>query len=115
MVPQARQICSQRQELCAIGVGYGWRLSVARSAKLIFKTRDFREPFIPPSFEVAGNQTILRIDRIILPVRASRFVARVFQRQLDLLQALRASALTIRDCLQRGIKPKRSNQRQYLG
>lgn len=91
MVPQARQICSQRQELCAIGVGYGWRLSVARSAKLIFKTRDFSEPFIPPSFEVAGNQTILRIDRIILPVRASRFVARVFQRQLDLLQALRAA------------------------
>src|SRR6266581_3114756 len=115
MVPQARQICPQRQELCAVDIGYGWRLSVARSAKLIFKTRDLREPFIPPSFEVAGNQTILWVDRIILPMRASRFVARLFQRQLDLLQALRASALTIRNRLQRGIKPERSNQRQYLG
>src|SRR3982074_1045512 len=56
MVPQARQICPQRQELCAIGIGYGWRLYVARSAKLIFKTRDFREPFIPPLFEGRGNQ-----------------------------------------------------------
>ena len=45
MVPQARQICPQRQELCAIGIGYGWRLFVALSAKLIFKTRDLRIPF----------------------------------------------------------------------
>ena len=61
MVPQARQICSQRQEFCALSLGYGRRLLVARNAELIFKTRDFPEPFVPPPFEIAGNQTVFRI------------------------------------------------------
>src|SRR6266446_2126720 len=115
MVPQARQICSQGQEFCALSLGYGRRLLVARNAELIFKTRDFPEPFVPPPFEIAGNQTVFRINRIILPVGASRFVARLLQRQLDLLQSFRAGALTILDRLQRGIKAERRNQRQYLG
>ena len=89
---------------------------IGRCAKLVFKTRDFREPLVPPSFEVANNQSIFRIDSVILSVGASRFIARLFQRQLDSLQALRACALTICDCLQCGVvEPQRSNQRQYLG
>ena len=71
-----------------LGLGDGRRLPIGRCAKLVFKTRDFREPLVPPSFEVANNQSIFRIDSVILSVGASRFIARLFQRQLDLLQAL---------------------------
>ena len=58
------------RELCAFRVSYDRRLFVTRGAKLFFETRDFRDLFIPPSFEVAGNQAVLRIHRIILAVRA---------------------------------------------
>jgi hypothetical protein len=49
-------------------------LFVARGAKLFFETRDFREPFIPPSFEVASNQE-LRLVRaqmeMVVPLELS--------------------------------------------
>jgi hypothetical protein len=115
MVPQARQVCCQRQEFGALGRGHGRRPLIARAAKLVFKARDFREPFIPPSFEIADNQAIIWIDRNILSVGAIRFVARLLQRQLDFPQAHRTGALTIGNCLQGSIEPKRRNQRQHLG
>ena len=72
--------------------------------KLVFKTSYLSKPFIPPSFKIAGNQTILRINGVVLPMCAGRLVARLFQSQPDLLQALGCDALTTCDHLQGSIK-----------
>jgi hypothetical protein len=106
MLPQALQVCPQSQDLRALGVGRSRRLVLTCNVELFFKTRNLRKPFIPAPFEISGNQTVRRINGIILSVRASRFIARLFQRQLDLLQPLRAVALAIGDRLQGSVEAK---------
>jgi hypothetical protein len=53
--------------------------------------------------ELARNQAIVGIDRIILPARVRRFVARLLQGELTVPQPFRIDALAIRNRLQRGI------------
>jgi hypothetical protein len=100
MFPQALQVCPQSENLRTLGLGYCRRLVLACSVELLFKTRQFRKPFIPAPLEISGNQTVRWINGIILSVCASRFIARLLQRQLYLLQPLRADTLAIGDCLQ---------------
>src|ERR1700730_5104097 len=110
MLPQALQVCPQSQNLRTLGVGYSRRLVLTCNGELFFKTRNLRKSFIPAPFEISSNQTVRRINCIILSVRASCFIACLLQRQLYLLQPLRAVAFTIGDRLQGGVKTKWRNQ-----
>ena len=95
-----------------LGLSYRCRLRLAVDAYLLFEPGHFSKPLIPAPFEIAGNQTIVRVYCIILPMRASRFIARLLQRELQLPQFLRAGALTISDRLQGSLKTKWRNDAQ---
>ena len=80
---------------------------------LVFEPRQFSKSFIPAPFKIAGDK-IVWIDRIILPMRSSHLVARLFERQLNLPQLLGSGTLTIRDGLQRSLDAKRCDHAQYF-
>ncbi|KRR07674.1 hypothetical protein CP49_40030 [Bradyrhizobium valentinum] len=80
-------------------------------AKIILEARPFRKPFIPPPFEISSDLAVFWINRIILSVRASRFIACLPQLQLYVLQPLPAGSLAVRDCLQGSVKAERCNRR----
>ena len=53
---------------------------------LLLEPRDCRQTFIPSAFELAGDQPVIGINRVILPARMRRFVAGLFQGKLALPQ-----------------------------
>src|SRR5829696_1244100 len=45
---------------------------------------DLHQAVVPASLELAGHQAVVGVDRVVLPSREVRLVARLGQRQLDL-------------------------------
>src|SRR5262249_2176142 len=99
MVPQARQLCCHCQNLSAFGLRKSWHLLVACVASLFLKTCDFPQAFIPSSLEIPCNQSVFRVDGIVLPVSASGFEARLFQCKLLLAQLCCIDMFAIRNGL----------------
>ena len=115
MVPQTRQLGAQCRYLRALGVGDRRRLSCREATRRSLSRRaDLGETFIPASFEIPGDQTIFRIDRIVLSMRASRLVSRLFQRKFLLSKRIRAGSLAIRDRRDGGFQAERRDRPQHL-
>ena len=74
---------------------------MAQVLHLLLESRLRCEAFIPSPFELAGDQPVVRINRIVLPACMHRFVACLFQCQLALSQPLYASVLMVGDQLER--------------
>jgi len=58
----------------------------------------FGETIIPAALKIPGDQTIFRVDRIVLSMRAGSLVSRLFQRKLLLTKRIGADSLAFRDC-----------------
>ena len=66
VIPQPRQIVSERQQRGALIITEGGRLLLADAPDLVFEPRHRRETFIPPTLEFAGNQPVVGIDPVEL-------------------------------------------------
>jgi hypothetical protein len=82
----------------------GRGLLVAGALDLLLEPRYRRETFIPTTFEFAGDQPVIGIDRIILSARMRRFIARLFQGEFTLPQPFHPGTLAIRNQLQCSIE-----------
>src|SRR5215468_159774 len=115
MIPQMRNICPQCYNLRTLRLSQSRWQTLANKAKLLLKACHFGKAFIPAPFKVSGNKPVLGVNSIILSVRTSCFISRLFKRKLDLPQSLGTVALAVRNRLQRSFQAKWSNQRQHLG
>src|SRR6516165_3412778 len=115
MIPQMRNICPQCYNLRTLRLSQSRRQTLANKAKLLLKACHFGKAFIPAPLRVSSNKPVLRINSIILSVRTSCFITRLFKRKLDLPQSLGTVALAVRNRVQRSFQAKWSNQRQHLG
>ncbi|MER9001895.1 hypothetical protein NKH58_29660 [Mesorhizobium australicum] len=62
-----------------------------------------------------SNQTILRVDRVILPARSGCLISRLFERQLDLALLFARLMLALRDRLDGRLNAERLQQPHDLG
>jgi len=84
MVPNSWQVISEcQQHRAIIFTKHPW-LFVAQVLHLLLESSLRCEAFIPSPFELAGDQPIVGINRIVLPACMHRFVACLFQCQLAL-------------------------------
>ena len=56
---------------------------------LVLERTHGQQALVPAMLQLAGDQAVVRIDRIVLPPCPTRFVARLLQGQLDLAPLLR--------------------------
>src|ERR1700761_8899244 len=95
MVPQLRPVIGKPQSPSTPSPPkVAWRL-LLQAADLFLEPRDCRETLIPPAFELAGNQSIVGIDRIILPARKVCLIACLFQSEFALPAPLSSGLLAI--------------------
>ena len=103
MIPQLRQVISERQQRRTFVVVQRARLFVLQVPGLLLESRDRRQAVIPSAFEFAGYQPVVGINGVILPARMCLFVACLLQCQFTLPQPIRTSPLAIGDQLQRRV------------
>jgi len=101
IVPNLWQVISECEQHCSIIFTKRPGLLMVQILHLLLESCHRCEAFIPSPFELAGDQTIVGINRIVLPACMHRFVACLFQCKLALSQPLYASLLTVGDQLKR--------------
>lgn len=74
----------------------------------------FGETIIPAALKIPGDQTIFRVDRIVLSMRAGSLVSRLFQRKLLLTKRIGANSFAIRDCRDGSFQAERRDCPQHL-
>ncbi len=115
MMPGRLQIGTHSQQtLTLLGTQNRRALSDQR-LQLLLQLVYGREGGIPSPLEFASDQTIVRIDRIILPARPSRLVSRLFEHQFDLALFLASLVLAVRDHTDRRLNAERLEQSHDLG
>ena len=85
-----------------------------KHTKLGFQTSRLGEPFVPSALQVPRDQTILRIDDVILSMRARRLVSSLLNGQLLLPKGIGADPLAIGDRRYSRIKAQRRDRPQHL-
>jgi len=101
IVPHPWQVISECKQHRSIIFTKRPGLLIVQILHLLLESCYRCEAFIPSPFELAGDQPIVGINRIVLPACMHRFVACLFQRQLTLTQPLYAGLLTVGDQLER--------------
>ena len=55
------------------------RLRVGERGEVRFELADTDQRIVPPDFELAGDQAVVRVDRVVLALRTLRLIARFLQ------------------------------------
>jgi hypothetical protein len=74
---------------------------------LLFQPRHLLKALVPTPFELARDQPVRGINRIVLPARMRHLVARLFEGELALTQLFPSGPLAIGNQLQRRLKGQR--------
>jgi hypothetical protein len=72
------------QQTLALLCTQGCRPLSKQRLQLLLECAYGRKGGVPPPLEFAGDQTIIRVDRVILSTRPGCLVSGLFERQLDL-------------------------------
>ena len=113
-MPCALDIRSKGEKLVPVG---GAQRGLGRSIEdipLLFKMLNGEETLVPPMFEFARHETVVGIDGIVLPPRASDFKARLFESQLDLTSVLGMFDPALLDSGNRRLDTKRLKAADHL-
>ena len=84
MQPGALQISTERHQLLALRLAERRRTMRNQGGDLSFDPCDSPQCLVPAALQLAGDQTVCRIDGVVLSARMRSFVACMLQRQLQL-------------------------------
>ena len=115
MMPSSLQVSPHLQQTLALLCTQGRRPLSKQRLQLLLECAYGREGGIPPPLEFASDQTIIRIDRVILSARPGCLVSRLFERQLDLALFFARLVLAFRDRVDGRFNTERLQQPHDLG
>lgn len=84
MQPSALQISTERHQLLALRLAERRRTTRNQGGDLSFDPYDSLQCLVPAALQLAGDQTVCRVDGVVLSARMRGFVACMLQRQLQL-------------------------------
>src|SRR5271155_2538507 len=113
MIPQPFHIFAEGEQLCAL---FGRELrSRGRSFfQPMFHLGNMVQRVVPSLLQFGGDQTVLRLGCLILPLDASSFVARLLQRKFERMPLLIGSALAAFESIERGLYTERTQCFEHL-
>src|SRR5262249_42765180 len=115
MVPSGLQISPHLQQTLALLCTQGCRPLLKQRLQLLLECAYGRKGASPPPLESASDQTIIRVDRVILSTRPGCLVSRLFERQLDLALFFARLVLALCDRLDGCFNAERLQQPHNLG
>src|ERR1700741_3038165 len=75
MQPGALQISTERHQLLALRLAERWRTTRNQDGHLSLEPCDSLQCLVPAMLQLAGDQTVCRVDGVVLSARMSGFVA----------------------------------------
>src|SRR5215472_16156655 len=115
VMPSGLQVSPHLQQTLALLGAHGRRPLAEQCLQLLLKRAYGHEGGIPPPLEFASDQTIVRVDRVILSARPRCLVSRLFERQLNLALFFARLVLALRDRLDGCFNTERLQQPHNLG
>src|ERR1700722_1666189 len=115
MVPSSLQVGPHLQQTLALLCTQGRRPLSKQRLQFFLEYAYGRKGGIPPPLEFASDQTINRVDRVILSACPGCLVSRLFERQLDLTLFFARLVLVLCDRLYGCFNTERLQQPHNLG
>ena len=113
MMPHGWEIVAELEQVLPL-LGGEDRLRAGERGEILLELADAGEGVVPPAFEFAGDQPVVRVNSVVLALGTLRLVARFLQGQLQgpTLVGVRVRQLVDRG--ERGIDPRRLHRVQHL-
>ena len=106
MMPQRGEVIAELQDVLPL-LGGQDRLRVGDRGEVRFELADADQRIVPPDFELAGDQAVVRVDSVVLALGTLRLIARFLQGQLQGPVLLGVRVVQLVDRGQRSSTPAR--------